>query len=531
MKKFSLILAIIFSCIGVYATTYTINVTTPGVMYSSTPLAGSFEALAPKDLTNPSQAKKIKYANNNLYDSLIISGDINIADFVHISRCSLLGYLDMSNAKIHSFSYVDGNNITHYSHDDKFPSKPFTIYNLSDYVTGSVPLQGGLVLPTSIDTIEAYGLYGLNGLRCDSLVIPANVKFIGGQSFWGCSHIKNITILGEDCKVEDIVFQNTVHITSRKTQAIYSYSKIPFYADLFTHTYPNGGAEVVTDSAFLYVPFGTKASYLKVCGGVDFMRSSMVIEMDGSIFLNSASQTLSNNKATDTVITNTQATATSNQSWLTITSVKTGDTIAYTYTATPNPTISPRIAIVTLTANGQSQNDTITQPAGDPTLSVSQTNINVSDVSSNQSVSVTSNTSWVVSSSNVSWVTVNVSSGTGNKNITLSIDDYNDTLITRSAIITVSANGVVSKTITIKQTPKSTSTDASVIDNNKNNFYPNPATTFININDHVNELVKIYNVTGILVMESKSKIIDISSLAKGLYIVNIGNIVQSLIVE
>ncbi len=70
---------------------------------------------------------------------------------------------------------------------------------------------------------------------------------------------------------------------------------------------------------------------------------------------------------------------------------------AMTISVPANGTINPRTRIINVTATGgQSVSLTITQAAGDPTLSITPTEITLDESGSAESVSVTSNTNWTV---------------------------------------------------------------------------------------------------------------------------------------
>ncbi|MEI6752806.1 MAG: BACON domain-containing carbohydrate-binding protein, partial [Paludibacter sp.] len=159
----------------------------------------------------------------------------------------------------------------------------------------------------------------------------------------------------------------------------------------------------------------------------------------------------SGSTASLSVTSNSTWTASSNQSWLTVTSGATGNgTITFT-TSSANPFITTRVATVTLVANGvATKTITITQAVGDATLSVSGTTATVTKASgSTASLSVTSNSTWTASS-NQSWLTV-TSGATGNGTITFTTSSANPFITTRVATVTISANGATNKIVTVTQ--------------------------------------------------------------------------------
>ncbi|NVO18341.1 MAG: BACON domain-containing protein [Bacteroidetes bacterium] len=147
-----------------------------------------------------------------------------------------------------------------------------------------------------------------------------------------------------------------------------------------------------------------------------------------------------------TVTSNSSWTASSNQSWCTVTPSGTGNgTVTATYSL--NNTAASRTANITVTVTGLTPVVvTVTQAA--PTLSVTPANQNVSVASGSTSFSVTSNTSWSASSSQA-WCTV-TTSGSGNGTITANLTQ-NTTSTSRSANVTVTVSGLSPVIVTVTQ--------------------------------------------------------------------------------
>ena len=190
---------------------------------------------------------------------------------------------------------------------------------------------------------------------------------------------------------------------------------------------------------------------------------------------------VANSSASINVESNSAWTATSDQTWLTVTSGASG-TATLTLTAnTTNPTISTRLANVKLKATGIADKIvTITQAAGDATLSVSATTASISEGAySTAWVNVTSNSTWTTTS-NQSWLTV-TTGATGNGSLTFTADK-NLLITTRSATVTVKATGAANKVITVTQQASApyvtVSNSAVVLDPNANN------TTSVNISSN-----------------------------------------------
>jgi len=146
------------------------------------------------------------------------------------------------------------------------------------------------------------------------------------------------------------------------------------------------------------------------------------------------------------VTSNTGWTASSNQTWCTVTPSGSGNgTITATYTV--NNTASARVANVTVTVTGLSPVVvTVTQSA--PALSVSPSNQSVSATAGSTDFSVTTNTNWTAAS-NQTWCTV-TPSGTGSGILTATFSQ-NNTTSQRVANITVSVNGLSPVVATVTQ--------------------------------------------------------------------------------
>jgi len=145
-------------------------------------------------------------------------------------------------------------------------------------------------------------------------------------------------------------------------------------------------------------------------------------------------------------------TATSDQSWLTVTSSGPigNNTLTLTSTTT-NPFITTRTATVTIKATGVTDKTiTVTQEAGDATLSVSATTASVAKTANSTAVvNVSSNTTWTATSDQ-SWLSA-TSGATGNAPLTLTVVTSNPFITTRTATVTIKATGTVDKTITVTQ--------------------------------------------------------------------------------
>jgi hypothetical protein len=151
-----------------------------------------------------------------------------------------------------------------------------------------------------------------------------------------------------------------------------------------------------------------------------------------------------------TVTSNTDWTAQSDQTWLTLSAASGAGDATLTLTATANPTVAERTATITLKAtNATTKTITVTQAAGDATLAISPSTANLVKTAASTSATVTSNTDWTAQSDQA-WLTVAATSGTGDATLTLTAT-ANPTIAERTATITLKVIGATDQTIVITQ--------------------------------------------------------------------------------
>ncbi|MBQ9203602.1 MAG: BACON domain-containing protein [Prevotella sp.] len=128
-----------------------------------------------------------------------------------------------------------------------------------------------------------------------------------------------------------------------------------------------------------------------------------------------------------------------------------------TITVSVNPSSSKeRTAIVTVqtTSGSISRNITVTQAANVESLELTPSNMTFTYQAGNQDVTVTSNTHWTVSGT-ASWLNVNKQEGDGNGKVTISVVE-NTTETERSAVLTFTGEGGAEKKLEIVQAGRST---------------------------------------------------------------------------
>ena len=141
-------------------------------------------------------------------------------------------------------------------------------------------------------------------------------------------------------------------------------------------------------------------------------------------------------------------------------------------------------------------------------------------IDSSASFQITSNISWSITSSE-DWLTSNTENGNGNGTITL-IAQANPTNSSRLAEIKVSGDGIVDQIITVIQDAEIVGID--VISNSLISIYPNPAHTILFVKGiDQNSMISIFDLRGRMLINHQivDNMIDISSLANGIYIIKI----------
>jgi len=146
---------------------------------------------------------------------------------------------------------------------------------------------------------------------------------------------------------------------------------------------------------------------------------------------------------------NTTWAASSNADWLN--AIKADDhTLTLQYDSNPETEARTALVLVTVTG-GTSVEITVTQEAGNYTLIVNPTTINLlSESGDSEQFEVTSNINWTANYS-ADWFTVSPSEGDGDATVTVMTLSENPAIDTRTAIITLSGTGVNSQIVTANQ--------------------------------------------------------------------------------
>lgn len=301
-------------------------------------------------------------------------------------------------------------------------------------------------LPNELIEIKDKCFMGCMNLT--SINMPETLKKIGKGAFSGCSGLTTMTIPASVDTIQSEAFLNCTGLT-----AIYAHRKIPVTLEASPNVFFSSNKSATTCT--LYVPEGSKSAYQKASQWKDFYN---IVEIPNfTLSPSSANITANSGNYSDLakVSISSKWTANSNQTWLKLTTESGSGNGQIEFTVTANPTIQPRVAIITVTAEGfASQAISITQAAGAVKLLVSSNEISLGSVAdSTQTVGIISNTFWTASSDQ-SWLTISPQSGVYGETIRLSAE-ANTTTDQRIARIVVTATGTKDQVIVVTQEPGS----------------------------------------------------------------------------
>ncbi len=233
-----------------------------------------------------------------------------------------------------------------------------------------------------------------------------------------------------------------------------------------------------------------------------------------------------NNTATFDITSNSTWSISNNSDWLTISKLSGTGNSLISITAAENMTVSERNAIISIDVDGISKTISVTQLAGDVTLSVSTSTISLSKNSNSATLEITSNAYWTVTNDS-DWLTISKLSGSGNETISILASSNNGQ--ERTAILSIIASDSqlkvsVEKTITVVQASDGTVSINENINNNELLIFPNPTSSFFytNISDAL--YIEIFSQSGELLLKkqiSANEKVSVSNLITGVYLLKI----------
>lgn len=230
----------------------------------------------------------------------------------------------------------------------------------------------------------------------------------------------------------------TFNITSNTS---WSVSKDQTWLSVSPTSGNNNGTVTLTAQAN---PNATTRSATVSVSGVGTPKTITVTQVAASPTLSVSSNSVSianaqNSTGNFQIISNTDWTISSDQSWLSVSPLNSNGSAWITLTATSaNPNINKRSATITVSANGVSNQSILVEQDGASTIfSVSVASLNVGSSTGATSFSVTSNIAWT-SLIDQSWVSISPTSGSGNSTINV---NYDANTLTSERTCTITING------------------------------------------------------------------------------------------
>lgn len=231
----------------------------------------------------------------------------------------------------------------------------------------------------------------------------------------------------------------------------------------------------------------------------------------------------SSNNVSITVTTKESAswTASTNSSWITLSSTSGNATTNLLFVMPANSGADRTDSI--LVSSGNYKNYIVVNQKGGAviatTLSASVSNLQLASEGGTESFNITSNAAWTINSS-AAWLTVNKTSGVGSiSDITVNAT-INSGTSERTATITISSSGISDVVITIVQ---SAYTDIEPVSAHNIQVTPNPSSDVVSIQSNASvESIVVCNLLGeVLLQNAASNSINIESLPQGLYLLKI----------
>ena len=297
----------------------------------------------------------------NSVTNLTLIGTIDARDFKTMrDDMPLLAELDLSGVTIEAYNGPDGTSIwgNEFYSEDAIPESAF----LNGNWIGKKSLTS-IVLPGSV-TLISY--YAFNDCGLVSITIPNSLIAFYEGAFANCYDLISINIPSGVTTFGYYVFYGCSGLTS-----IYANPSYPVNL--------HNSGEVFTGvdkmNCTLYVPYGSMAAYQTAYQWQDFI---YIVEASEGFSLSTGTVNIASaggSTGTATITANVPWTASSNQSWLTVSPESGTENQTITFTVTEaNTSIYKKQAIVTFSATGfDSQAITVFQSAEVPTAVVKKT--------------------------------------------------------------------------------------------------------------------------------------------------------------
>jgi hypothetical protein len=222
------------------------------------------------------------------------------------------------------------------------------------------------------------------------------------------------------------------------------------------------------------------------------------------------------------VTANSAWTATTNEPWISLSSLSGTGNATLNITALVNNTTSVRTGTVMITSGSLVKTVAITQAAAEAVLTTDVATLAFDAAAAGKLVEITSNTGWTVENA-TDWITVSTAEGTGNAtlNVVVTANEGGP----RSADILVKA-GSITRTVTVSQDGATGLADLEQV--RILSAYPNPSTGTITVSNELatQASVEVYNISGVKVSgfsvhAAETRPVDLSALPSGIYMMHI----------
>lgn len=214
-----------------------------------------------------------------------------------------------------------------------------------------------IIIPQGVTTIHGHAFSKCTGLT--SITIPSKVTTIGEYIFSECTNLTTVSILSPTIWTNNWMFANCSKITSLRV----SWTAPPTLLDRIFNS-------INRPNCALQVPFGTASIYKS---NTEWNRFKSITETSSGLYIGTTDvklSALSGSTASIDVVTNLPWTASSDQSWLTVSPASGTSTTKLIFTAQGNLYVGSRTAKVILSSPGlTSQIITVIQNSADALLS------------------------------------------------------------------------------------------------------------------------------------------------------------------
>ena len=200
---------------------------------------------------------------------------------------------------------------------------------------------GTYVIPSTVKSISAQSFWACSGLT--SITIPNSVTSIGNGAFTQCYGLTSVSIPLSVSSLDAWAFQNCFNLTAINVAWL-----VPLDLTNYVGIFNNVDKTTCT----LNVPYGTASLYAAADQWKDFIH--IVAPTNGfaldknTVWVASAT----GSTATAAITTNVAWSASSNQTWLSVSPASANGNATLTFTATANTSIESRTAMVTVLSTG-----------------------------------------------------------------------------------------------------------------------------------------------------------------------------------